>query len=37
MPTEDELEQYVMRAIYGSLDEGLVGLKGSNKVRPSWG
>jgi len=31
MPTEDELEQYVMRAIYGSLDEGLVGLKGSNK------
>jgi aspartate racemase len=40
MPTEEELEGLVMRAIYGDLDRGLVGLKGSNKdqtiVRLMW-
>jgi aspartate racemase len=31
MPTDEEQELYVMRAIYGDLDAGFVGLKGSNK------
>lgn len=31
MPTEEELDRFVMRAIYGDLEDGLVGLKGSNK------
>jgi len=31
MSTDDELSRYVVRAIYGDLPEGLIGLKGSNK------
>lgn len=34
MSTEDELSDLVLKAIYGDLEAGLVGLKGSNKSRP---
>lgn len=31
MSTDEELDRYVVPAIYGDLSEGLIGLKGSNK------
>lgn len=34
MSTEDELRDLVLKSIYGDLDVGLVGLKGSNKSQP---